>query len=158
MPKISAKNRYLHPSKTQLYFRLSLVILLGSGLALANFFVFENYLSLLALVICAILIIIFMLLPAKDITVTIKDNGLLVDKFLLPWDVCHSWVMVDLGDMVEFIIQTTNLDSAYYYFYADPRQEEFAEFLEKLSVTLPYNEEIEDKNVLHKILRFLGLS
>ncbi len=158
MPKIFAKNRYLHPSATQLYLRLGLVILLGSGLALANFFVFENYLSLLALVICTILIIIFMLLPAKEIAVTVKDNGLLVDKFLLLWDVCHSWVMVDLGDMVEFIIQTTNLDSAYYYFYADPNQEDFAEFLEKLSTTLPYNEEIEEKNVLHKILRFLGLS
>ncbi len=158
MSQISAKNRHSNLNKNQTYFNLVLVILLGSGLALANFFLFENYLSLLTLVICTILIIVFMLLPAKEIAVTLKNNGLLVDKFLLPWDVCHSWVMVDLGDMVEFIIQTTNLDSAYYYFYADPNQEGFAEFLKKLSTTLPYNEEIEEKNVLHKILRFLGLS
>ena len=158
MPKIFAKNRYLHPNKNQVYVKLGLVILLGAGLALLNFFLLRNYLSLLTLVICTILIIIFMLLPAKEITVEIQNDGLLIDRFLLPWTACHSWVMVNLEDKVEFIIQTTNLDSAYYYFYADPEQEDFAEFLEKLATILPYNEEIENKNVLHKVLRFLSLS
>ena len=72
MPKIFAKNRYLHPNKNQLYIKLGLVILLGAGLALLNFFLLRNYLSLLTLVICTILIIIFMLLPAKEITVEIQ--------------------------------------------------------------------------------------
>ncbi|GEM_PF-1021087 len=155
---IKARNKYSGFYYKATYIRALVIILTGTVLSLTSFFFFGNILSLFTLSFCTIIVLILVMMPPEEIEVAVTKDGILINKNITPWNTCHSWVMVDLGDAIEFIIQTTNLDSSYYYFYTDPEQEGFAEFVIELSKFLSYNEEIENKNVFHKIMRLIGLA
>ncbi len=155
---IKARNKYSSFDGKTTYIRGFVVILIGAVLSLTSFFYFENILSLFTLLFCSIVVLVLVMMPPEEIEVSVTKDGVMINKNITPWNTCHSWVMVDLGDVIEFIIQTTNLDNSYYYFYVDPEQEGFAEFLVELSKVLPYNEEIENTNTFHKIMRFIGLA
>jgi hypothetical protein len=157
MSSIVARTKYSEFKGIGGYVKVVLAILIGSGLSLASYFFFQNLLALFTLLFCSIVVLFIIMTPAQQIEVDVSEEGIMFDENLLAWDKCHSWVMVELDSTIEFIIQTTNFDTSYYYFYVDEEQESLRSFISSLAQMLPYNEEIEDKNYFHKIVRFLGL-
>lgn len=158
MITIQAKTKYNEFTRVGGYLKVAVAVLLGSGLSLLSYFFFENLLSLLTLLASSILILLMIVLPPQDLQVSLNVDGIYFDHHLLPWSDCYAWMMLDLNDALEFIIQTTDLQSTHYYFYVSNQQANLREFITYLSQILPYDEKIEQKNHLHRLIRFLGLN
>lgn len=73
------------------------------------------------------------------------------------WDDCIGWTMVDLGDMTEIIVQTTDVTQQFLYFYFKEKQPGIKEFILYISDNIPYLPNIQRKNVVHQFLRIIGL-
>jgi len=65
--------------------------------------------------------------------------------------------VVDLGDDLEFVVQTSSFTRDFFYFYIQETTQEAKDLMRFFTEFLPYDETIPKRNLIHSILRNYGL-
>ncbi|MEI6729124.1 MAG: hypothetical protein WCK98_05775 [bacterium] len=154
MIRINAKDRYLDLSHS---FKIYYVIAIGIFISVLTFFAYQNLITTLTMAACTIVAYVLLSQPPQKIQVSIVDPGIIFDDEQVPWENCICWAMIDLGNTLEFIVQTSSITKDFYYFYLPDNAPEVKDIVNNLSQFLPYNEQIINVNRVHNFLRNWGL-
>lgn len=91
------------------------------------------------------------------LSVNLDSIGLHVDDDTTQWNNVLSWSMIDMGDTIEFVINTTNFTQPYFYFYIPDSSPALPQLIQDMAQFAPYNEDMPSRDIVHKTLRFLEL-
>ncbi len=154
MFNIQATNKYLNLKGSN---RLYYVLGAGGVIVLITGFFYKDILVTLTM-IAATITAYFLLSKAPDrFTLEIDEEGFKTNEEKIAWVKCISWAIVDLGDVMEFMIQTNSLIRPFHYFYVDEDDKEIKRLIALLSEYLAYDEEVVKLNTIHNWLRTVGL-
>jgi hypothetical protein len=154
MLAFKAFNKYVDiRSSLKLFYLIAVV----AFLSVLTFVVYQNIVVTVTVVVCGIAVYIVLAGPKRLIDVEIDDEKISLDSEQIPWSQAIAWAMVDLGDSLEFIVQTNGFAKDFYYFYLDPQTVDVREVIRQLSLYLPYDEVIAGLNRSHNLLRAVGM-
>jgi hypothetical protein len=154
MFKISAISKYKNLNgNTKLYYILGL----ASVVSIFSFIVYQNIFVTIVMMGCGIVAYLMLSRVPKKIIVEMNDETIIIDEQDLSWKQCLGWGMVDLGDMSEVTIQTSDLLQPFVNFYFTDNQPGVKEFIVYISQHCTYSKEIPDKNMIMKFLRTFDL-
>jgi hypothetical protein len=154
MFKINATSKYKDLNDSP---KLYYVLGISSFISIASFLFYKNFFIALVLLISGIVSFIVLSRKPKNILIEMTDDCLKYDGIETKWEGCVGWTMVDLGDVTEIIIQTTDVTQQFLYFYFKENQTGVKEFIIYITKNIPYLPKIQEKNVVHQFLRVLGL-
>lgn len=153
MLKVSARSRHLDlRGDIKLYY----VLAIGAFLSLFSFLWYRDFVVAFAMAACTVGAYFLLSKPPESIVVEIDEEHLKIDDIVLPWAACYGWAMVDLGDVVEFVVHTNNLLHPFYYFYLHEQNPGIKPLIMDVTQYLPYDASIPSKNPLHQGLRKFG--
>jgi hypothetical protein len=133
------------------------IIGLGTFLSILAFLVYTNIIVTITLISCTLVSFIVLTRPQRQIQLQINPNNIILGNDTIPLQSVISWAIVDLGDTLEFVIQTTDLIQDFHYFYIDENEPVVVKIIEAFSNYFPYQEEITKLNKSHNFLRNWGL-
>lgn len=154
MLQIKALSRYLNLQES---FRLYYILALGAFLSIFSFVLYQDFIVTATVIACTIAGYIVLSRPPREIMVTITPDALTIDDNYIDITRCTGYAIVDLGDTVEFTIETKTVGAPYFYFYVKESEENFKQLIIELSKYMPYDEQIPIRNVTHSTLRRFGL-
>lgn len=155
MFKVEAQSKFKNPNiQSRLYFLIGVGVLI----TILGFFYYQSPWIAASILICFAALYIILSLPSIRLNLMITDDGLIVTKdTVLKFENCLGWVVVDLGDYFELVIQTLEIRQPFNYFYIAKDNQEFQNFLIGLAQVIPYEEDLSLRDRNHVILRRLGL-
>jgi len=153
MLKIKAYRQYYYQSAWAAAVRYLLIVVFGSGASAFMVLQYQNYLGALVMIISAITMLIIVSLPKKFVLLEMDEENLQFDLQVYPIAMMSAWVMVDMGEVVEFVIQTSGLSDSYLYFYIPKNNSKLSELSMKFAQTVPYNEDLASSDTMHRILK-----
>jgi hypothetical protein len=154
MLKISARSKLLNlQHSVKLYY----ILAIGAFITVLTFLLYRDFVVSATMLVSTVAAFIILGRPPAKLIISIGPEGLGIGDEVLKWQDCLGWALTDLGDNLEFTIQTTQFSQQFYYFYLETDQLGVAEFIEAISNFLPYSEEVAGKNLIHSILCTLGL-
>ncbi len=133
------------------------IIGLGAFLSVLAFLVYTNIIVTITLVACTIVSFVVLTRPQKQILLKVDNQNITLENDIIPLQSVISWAIVDLGDTLEFVIQTTSLIQDFHYFYINENEAVVANIIEVFSNYFPYDENITRLNKSHNFLRNWGL-
>lgn len=154
MFNISARSKYLDLSKS---FRGFYVLILGIFLSILTYLIYQNLIVTVTMGISTIAAFIITSQPPKKIEIKISEQGLDISGEIVQWQYIIGWAMVDLGEDLEFVVQTSKFVKDFYYFYVHEEDPKVKQLLQIFTQFAPYDETITTKNQSHNILRNFGL-
>jgi hypothetical protein len=154
MFRINASSKYKDLNDSP---KLYYVLGISSFISIVSFFFYKNFFIALVLLISGIVSFIVLSRKPKNVLIEMSDDSLKYDGIETVWDKCIGWTMVDLGEVTEIIIQTTDVTQQFLYFYFNEKQPGVKEFIIFITDNIPYLPKIQEKNVVHQFLRVLGL-
>ncbi len=137
--------------------RLLLLFLIGLGLTAISFFVYRNLIIVVTTLISTVLVFLILRGKVREIDIEINEQGFIYEKDKVKWEDCIAWSIVDLGEDLEFVIQTTGFTKNFYYFYTKDNSEISKEFINYLSQQAVYDENVAYRNQFHNLLRYFDL-
>lgn len=137
--------------------KLFYVLGLSSFVSIVSFFFYKNFFIALVLLISGIVSFIILSRKPKKVLIEMNESSFIFDGSKTKWSDCIGWTMVDLGDMTEIIVQTTDVTQQFLYFYFKEKQPGVKEFILHITDNIPYLPKIQGKNAVHQFLRILGL-
>jgi hypothetical protein len=154
MLKISGQSKHLN---LQGNFKLYYILAIGAFVSILSFVLYRDAVVTVVMVACTIALYIIFSRPPSNIEIVLNEMGINIGPLEVKWDDSVGWAMVDLGDIIEFVILTTNMSQQFYYFYINDKNPGIKPLVMELSQYLPYSEEIPNKNIIHNTLRKWGL-
>jgi hypothetical protein len=154
MLKIPAKSRYLNlQGSIKMYY----VLVIGAFISILSFLLYKDFIVAAVMVGCTIASYLLLSKAPKDEVIELNDDYLIIDDIDIEWSKCLGWAMVDLGDTIEFVVQTSNMNHQFYYFYLKETQPGIKDLIMQLTQYLNYDASIPQKNPIHAMLRKWGL-
>lgn len=154
MQNFLVKDKFLDLSKS---FRKFYILAIGIFLTLLTIAVYQNIFTAITLSVCTIVTFVIISLPNRDVNMVLNDQGVKLDQVEINWENCLGFSVVDLGDTLEFVIQTTSVTYSHLYFYLPEENQQVQAITNSLSQFLPYIPELSRGNLTHQILRYFGL-
>jgi type II secretory pathway component PulF len=154
MFKITALSKYKDLNGSP---RLYYVLGLSSILSVLSFIFYKNFFITVVLLASGVVSYIVLSRKPKPVLIEMDDKALAYDGSKMPWANCVGWAMVDLGDVTEIIVQTTDMTQQFLYFYFKENQPGVKQFIMYITDHTPYLPAIQQKNVVHRFLRTLDL-
>jgi hypothetical protein len=152
--KDKVKNRF---ADFQNSFRKYYAIIVGLLISGVSYLAYNSIITTVTLVVCTFVIFIVISLPVKDVELEITEEFFSLEGEIFKWTDCLGFVVVDLGETLEFTVQTNKLTRDYVYFYLPDNSELAQKAVTLFTQFLPYNQSIAGGNVTHNILRYFGL-
>ncbi len=137
--------------------RLYYVVAFGVFLALLAFLLYRDFMVTLTIIVCSVAGYFLLSIPPTEINIVVDEDAIYIDDKKISWDESIEWAVVNLHDVVEFVIRTDKINHQFYYFYVDSEEEDLKALISFLGNTLPYNESTPGLNPLHIVLRNVGL-
>jgi hypothetical protein len=155
MFKINATSKYRDlSSDTKIYY----ILAIGIFISILSFVLYRGFIVTLTIAVCCIVMYISFSKKPKQELVQLDSKGLSVDGDFIDWNSCIGWASLELeNNMLEFVIETTSLQRRFWYFYMHTNQQGVKEFILELGKYLPYDPIVPSKNIIHNILRRLGI-
>ena len=154
MLKIPARSKLVNlQHSVKLYY----VLAIGAFITTLTFVLYRDFTVSGTMLISTIAAFILLGRPPSKLVIEVAPEGLSIGDEKIKWSFCSGWCLTDLGDNLEFTIQTTQFSQQFYYFYLQTNQPGVTELITALSSYLPYSEEIVSKNIVHNLLRIIGL-
>jgi len=157
MIEISAISKYEKMGKILITIRYLLIIAFGGGAMWFLISQYGNVLGALVLFISLIAVLILASLPPRTIVIRLDNSGIEIDGQVFEWNNLLFWVMVDMDETVECVIQTSGIMGGNKYFYVKKSDEKFSEFSMALAEYAPYNESLAAEDLTHRMLKSLHL-
>jgi hypothetical protein len=154
MFQIQARSRFLNLQNS---FRLNYVLAAGAFLSILSFVLYKDLIVTITTIACSIISYILLGKPPQDIVVGVGDSGLDIGENHLDWREVIGWAMVDLGDIIEFVVHSTKFSHQFYYFYIPESNPAIRQLIMLLAQYAPYAPEVGTRNILHTSLRRIGL-
>jgi len=157
MIELEANNK--HESKN-IWLRIIRIILIIAVSCVFIFFIvtwYQNYLGAFVLFISAITTLALAVQPTKKIQLSLSQDGLQLANQFIPTELLLYWVMVDMEDVVEFVIQTGGIFGQYNYFYINKNNPLLPDFSLEMSQRFAYKQTLASQDILHRILKSLRL-
>jgi len=156
MLQTDAYRRYYYQSIWATVARYALVVVLGVAAMVFMVVQYQNYLGALVLFVSAMTILVIVSLPQKTVPLEIDEQKITLGGDEYPLIDLHSWVMVDMGDVVEFVIEIGGISGSYLYFYVS-KTEQLSKVSLLMSQLIPYNQSLAGSDTMHRILKMLRL-
>jgi hypothetical protein len=137
--------------------RLYYVVALGVFFAIFSFVLYTNLIVTVTMIVCTIVSYFLLSISPKAISIEITEETIKIDEFVVKWDNCVEWAVVDLHGLMEFVVRTNKATHQFYYFYLDSDEPETKKLITILSTYLPYNPQTPGLNPVHTLLRNWGL-
>jgi hypothetical protein len=137
--------------------QLSSIVLLGIALCLVAFFIYSNFLILLSTILSILVLIFYFLSKPEEVNFEIKEDCFIYQNRKALWFETVGWAVVDLDEKFEFIIQTSNFNVNFHYFYLTKEDPQVRQIVSALTQFAPYNQEIIELDKIHWVLRNLDL-
>lgn len=154
MFKINAISKYRDLNGSP---RLYYVLGISSIISIISFLFYNNFFITVVLLISGVAGYIILSRKPKSVLIEMDEKALYYDGIATKWENCVGWALVDLGDMTEIIIQTTDVSQQFIYFYFKENQPGIKEFIVYITDNIPYLPKIQEKNVVHRFLRAIDL-
>ena len=155
MFKITALSKYKDVSNSP---RLYYVLGISSLLSIISFIFYKNIFNTFVLLASGIVSYIVLSRKPQQIIFEMDETSFYYDGIATPWKKCIGWSMVDLGEITEIIIQTTDITQQFVYLYFQENQPGVKEFIPYITGNIPYIPSVQTKNVVHRFLRALDLT
>ena len=123
--------------------------LLGAGILVVTIIglVTRDFLAVIAtLIACGVIYFGSVAKKQEEVDLFINDADFQLGEESYEWSKCVGWCVNDLGDALEYVIQTNNLIVGALYFYVDEEQEFNHDLVVSLGQHIPYSTEIANAN------------
>jgi hypothetical protein len=154
MFKISALSKFKNLNGDS---RLYYVLGIASLVSIFSFIAYGNFIITLVMMGSGIVAYIVLSRVPKKIVVSMSDEEIIIGEQTIEWKHCLGWAMVDLGEMSEVTIQTSELLQPFVNFYFTENQPGVKEFIVYISQHCTYSKNIPDNNIVMKFLRQFGM-
>ncbi len=154
MFEIAAKSRFINlKGSVKLYY----VLAVGIFVSLLSYLLYRDLLVTLSMILTSGAAYYILSQPPKDITIQISDEQFTVDQKSLDISNCRSWGMVNLGEVMEFVVSTTLNSDPFIYFYVTSNSPNLKTLISIMAEIVPFDEQISKTNRGHLLLREFGL-
>lgn len=154
MLKISARSKLINlQNSVKLYY----VLAIGGFVTTLTFVLYRDLIVSATMLVSTIAAFVILGRPPLNIVVEMDSESISMGDEKIKWTDCTAWSLSDLGENLEFTIQTTQFSQQFYYFYLHTEQPGASEVISTLANYLPYSEEVAGKNLVHTIMCILGL-
>ena len=137
--------------------KLYYVLIIGALFSTISFALTKNLLTVIVLIFTTIFIFFNLNRAPKDIVINLNDDNLDVDGNDISWTNIDSWAALSEKEWLEIVIKSTNLTKPYFTFYILQSHPKTQEFLTLLSERASYDQVAITDNLVHSVLKKLGL-
>jgi hypothetical protein len=93
----------------------------------------------------------------RELDLLLTDTGLVFGEEIYDWNKCIGWCVNDLGEALEYVVQTSDLMTGTIYFYVEESESFNHDLVVALGQYIPYSVEITANNGLKTWCKRNGL-
>ena len=154
MTELQARSKYADLSDS---FKLYYILGIGGFITILSYAIYQTFIVALTMAVSTIVVYIILGRKPERIIISTNAAGIAFDGNVFTWAQCKSWAAVELPDSTEFVLQTKTIQQRFIYFYAQPDEPGIKEFIQDISKNLTYDETMPYTNVVHNLLRRVGM-
>ncbi len=133
------------------------IFIVGIIITLVIYITYQNFLSTLTMVMCTIIFYLFLAKPKTELDLIVDYDFIIINNNKIEIRNCLGFTVVDLGDILEIIIQVSSFTQEFIYLYTEENKKESFDLINNLSQLIPYNPQIREGNYIHRILRKMSM-
>ncbi len=128
------------------------------AMMITSYFVFNNFITAVALLLCSIALFLFFLQKPTAIIINYNVQSIIINGEAITWEKIKAWDMIEYEGLTEIDITTSKITNSYITFYINKSNfHDYNRFLDYLYQYAQFQKDLAYSNNFQNFLRIVGL-